>query len=556
MKRKFYTLIGTALAALALSGCNLDINKDPYVVTNLNFDQLLTATEYEVGINFAEGSYLNANFSAYVHHTVSREIDNYSLVASYATLGNTWEQAYKYSIKNCDALIENADKSGDAICAGIGRVLRTHVYLNMVDLWGDVPYSEANVAGIDKPKADKSADIYNALLESLNAAIANFNDEKAANANAPAGNDLFFKGDVKKWIKAANTLKLKLLVQSRLAKSQVKDWKSELDALLAGDNFLADGEDLQFPHSTAMTPADERNSGYVDEYQGGQKTVYISPWFYECMSGNTYNWKDNPFVRIKDPRIPYYFYNQVSEEADAANKTDYRDGAFISIVFGSNSGFTSMTQEKAMTTLGIYPIGGKFDKGEGTPIDAKSGNGIAPDKMLMAYSVPFMKAELILAGEASGDAKEELKKGIASSIAHVNSVTAAADATAPKLEGDAVTDFIDAVLAKYDAANDNRKMEIVMTQKWIANFYNPVEAYNDIRRTGYPVLFKGDAENLAWSPYAQEVEATPGLVSFELVNLLDFPRILYYPQSETTVNPNITNKGRIVSSKNVFWDVK
>ena len=556
MKRKFYTLIGTALAALALSGCNLDINKDPYVVTNLNFDQLLTATEYEVGINFAEGSYLNANFSAYVHHTVSREIDNYSLVASYATLGNTWEQAYKYSIKNCDALIENADKSGDAICAGIGRVLRTHVYLNMVDLWGDVPYSEANVAGIDKPKADKSVDIYNALLESLNAAIANFNDEKAANANAPAGNDLFFKGDVKKWIKAANTLKLKLLVQSRLAKSQVKDWKSELDALLAGDNFLADGEDLQFPHSTAMTPADERNSGYVDEYQGGQKTVYISPWFYECMSGNTYNWKDNPFVRIKDPRIPYYFYNQVGEEADAANKTDYRDGAFISIVFGSNSGFTSMTQEKAMTTLGIYPVGGKFDKGEGTPIDAKSGNGIAPDKMLMAYSVPFMKAELILAGEASGDAKEELKKGIASSIAHVNSVTAAADATAPKLEGDAVTDFIDAVLAKYDAANDNRKMEIVMTQKWIANFYNPVEAYNDIRRTGYPVLFKGDAENLAWSPYAQEVEATPGLVSFELVNLLDFPRILYYPQSETTVNPNITNKGRIVSSKNVFWDVK
>ena len=556
MKRKFYTLIGTALAALALSGCNLDINKDPYVVTNLNFDQLLTATEYEVGINFAEGSYLNANFSAYVHHTVSREIDNYSLVASYATLGNTWEQAYKFSIKNCDALIENADKSGDAICAGIGRVLRTHVYLNLVDLWGDVPYSEANVAGIDKPKADKSADIYNALLESLNAAIANFNDEKAANANAPADNDLFFKGDVKKWIKAANTLKLKLLVQSRLAKSQVKDWKSELDALLAGDNFLADGEDLQFPHSTAMTPSDERNSGYVDEYQGGQKTVYISPWFYECMSGNTYNWKDNPFVRIKDPRIPYYFYNQVAADGDAANKTDYRDGAFISIVFGSNSGFTSMTQEKAMTTLGIYPVGGKFDKGEGTPIDAKSGNGIAPDKMLMAYSVPFMKAELILAGEASGDAKEELKKGIASSIAHVNSVTAAADATAPKLEGDAVTDFIDAVLAKYDAANDNRKMEIVMTQKWIANFYNPVEAYNDIRRTGYPVLFKGDAENLAWSPYAQEVEATPGLVSFELVNLLDFPRILYYPQSETTVNPNITNKGRVVSSKNVFWDAK
>lgn len=556
MKRKFYTLIGTALAALALSGCNLDINKDPYAVTDLDFGQLLTATEWEVGMNFAEGNYLNANFSAYVHHTVSREIDNYSLVASYSTLGNTWEQAYKYSIKNCDALIENADKSGDAICAGIGRVLRTHVYLNLVDLWGDVPYSEANVAGIDKPKPDASADIYNALLESLNAAIANFKDEKAANDNAPGDNDLFYKGDVAKWIKAANTLKLKLLVQSRLAKSQVKDWKSQLDALLSENNFLANGEDLQFPHSTAMTPSDERNSGYVDEYQGGQKTVYISPWFYECMNGSTYNWKDNPFARIKDPRIPYFFYNQVTATADAANKTDYRDGAFISIMFGSNSGFTSMTQEGSMTTLGIYPVGGVFDKGQGKAIDAKSGNGIAPDKMLMAYSVPFMKAELILAGEASGDAKAELKNGIEASIVHVNYVTAQSDGTAPTISSEAINAFVDAVLAKYDAASDARKMEIVMTQKWIANFYNPVEAYNDIRRTGYPVLFKGDENNMAWSPYAQEKEAVPGLVSYELVNLLDFPRILYYPQGETTVNPNITNKDRVVSEKNVFWDVK
>ena len=121
MKRKFYTLIGTALAALALSGCNLDINKDPYVVTNLNFDQLLTATEYEVGINFAEGSYLNANFSSYVHHTVSREVDNYALSASYSTLGNTWSQAYRYSIKNCDKIF--VMKKGRIIEEGTHREL-------------------------------------------------------------------------------------------------------------------------------------------------------------------------------------------------------------------------------------------------------------------------------------------------------------------------------------------------------------------------------------------------------------------------------------------------
>ena len=139
MKRKIFYGLVAIVAALSFTSCSLDINEDPYAVTTLDIEQLLTATEYEVGINFSEGYYLNANFSSYVHHTVSREVDNYSLTATYATLGNTWEQAYKYSIKNCDKLIEDGDASGNAIYAAIGRILRAHIYMNLVDLWGDVP---------------------------------------------------------------------------------------------------------------------------------------------------------------------------------------------------------------------------------------------------------------------------------------------------------------------------------------------------------------------------------------------------------------------------------
>lgn len=556
MKRKFYSIIGAALAALTISGCNLDINQDPYAVTKLDVAQLLTCTEYEVGINFAEGYYLNANFSAYVHHTVSREIDNYALTATYSTLGNTWSQAYRYSIKNCDALISDGDENGNAIYASIGRILRAHVYMNLVDLWGDVPYSEANVAGIEAPKCDSDVDIYNDLLVSLNKAIADLKNTEASNNEKPGANDLFYKGDAAKWLKAANTLKLKLLVQSRLAQKKITNWKSELTALLAEDNFMGTGDDLQFPHSTATTPSDERNSGYVDEYQGGQKSVWISPWFYECLSGNSYNWKDNPFKGIKDPRIPYYFYNQATATKDAVSKTDYRDGAFISIMFGSNSGYTSGTQESVMTVLGIYPIGGLYDDGSAQTIKSSSGNGVCPDKMLQAYSVPFMKAELALAGETTGDAKALLEEGIKASLAHVQAVSKASDSKCPAFDATAVNTFITAVLAKYDAGNAERKMEIVMTQKWIANFYNPVEAYSDIRRTGYPVLFKGDADNKGWTPYVQTEAATAGLTSFDLVKILDYPHVMYYPDDEVSVNPNITNTGRVVSEARVFWDAK
>jgi len=555
MKRKYIQILSTVAAVLTVSACSLNINKDPYAVTTLDFAQVLTAAEYEVGATFAAGNYLNSNFSSYVHQTVSREVDNYSLVANYSTLGNTWSQAYRYAIKNCDVIISQGDADGNVIYSGIARVLRAHVYMTMVDLWGDIPYSEAN-AGVETPKCDKSEDIYNALLADINKALDNFADTEAENKLKPAANDLFYGGNVEKWVKVANTLKLKLLVQSRLAKDKITGWNTELAALIADNNFIGDGEDLQFPHSSAKTPVDERNAGFVDEYAGGQKTVFISPWFYECLSGTSYNWKNNPFKGIKDPRIPYYFYNQSTATGDAVNQTDYRDGAFISIMFGSNSGFTSMTQESSMTVVGIYPVGGKFDDGSAKAVNANSGSAIAPDKMLQAYSVPFMLAELILAGEINGDAKDELEKGIKASLTHVVTTSKASDAATPAIASTAEDTFVNAVLAKYDAATAAGKLEIVMTQKWIANFYNPVESYNDIRRTGFPVLFTGDENNMAWTPYAQTVEATPSLTSYNLVTILKYPRIMYYPQGEITLNPNITNDGRIVSSKTVFWDVQ
>lgn len=556
MKNKFLNILGAGLVAFSVSSCDLDINKDPYAVTDLDLSQLLTTVEYEISASFAEGYYLNANFSAYTQHTVSREIDNYALVPSYSTLGNTWNNIYIYGIKNADAFIEESNKANLSYYAGIGRVLRVYAYMNLTDLFGDVPYSEANVPGIEFPKADKSADIYNALLVELNQALSDFAATEG-NSIKPGSNDLFYNGDIQKWIKATNTMKLKLLTQSRLAKDEIANWDTELAALIQEDNFLANGEDLQFPHTGTLSPADERKSGYVDEYEASQKGVWISPWMHEIMNGLSYNVKNNPFVGIKDPRVPYYYFNQLKADEDAQNATDYRDGAFVSIMMGSNTPYVSMMQDASMSVVGIYPVGGKYDDGNGGAIGAKSGSGIAPDKMLQAYSVPFMKAELALAGEITADAKALLQEGIEASIYHVNAVVAKADANAPLIEDASM--FINNVLQQYDRASDERKMEIVMTQKWIANFYNPVEAYSDIRRTGYPVLLTGNEERMAVSPFDHTEASTDltaeGGAELPLVKIADYPRVLWYPQDECNVNPNITNKDRNITVSNVFWDV-
>ena len=273
------------------------------------------------------------------------------------------------------------------------------------------------------------------------------------------------------------------------------------------------------------------------------------------MNGKTTNFTDNPFRGIKDPRTNYYYFNQLTASAPANNPIEYRDGAFVSIMFGGNSGNSSFTQESAMTVLGIYPVGGKYDDGKGGKIDAKSGNGVAPDKMLQAYSVPFMLAELVLAGDHTGNAADLLEEGILASIYHVNAVSKGSNASVPTISDADAAAFAEEVVAKFNAASAEEKMEILMTQKWVANFYNPVEAYNDIRRTGYPVLFTGN-NGYAYSPFAQTVEASSSLTQFNIVSLLDYPRALWYPLGETSVNKNITNEGRVLADKTVFWDVK
>jgi hypothetical protein len=123
----------------------------------------------------------------------------------------------------------------------------------------------------------------------------------------------------------------------------------------------------------------------------------------------------------------------------------------------------------------------------------------------------------------------------------------------PKIEAADRNDFVDAVLAKYDAANAERKMEIIMTQKWIANFFNPIDSYNDYRRTGYPVMFDPAKTTIPGSGVNPLIaERSPAEVP--LMEFRSYPRSLYYPtNTETELNPNMPQKTD-VSTPFVFWD--
>ena len=114
-----------------------------------------------------------------------------------------------------------------------------------------------------------------------------------------------YGGDVDLWIKAANTIKLKLYTQIR----KVKNVSAEVNALISGGNLISNtSESFLVPYGPNGA-TDDRNPGYFD-YFATQRSNHVSPWFYEILKGYNPNiFKNNP-----DPRLKYYIYNQVNSK--------------------------------------------------------------------------------------------------------------------------------------------------------------------------------------------------------------------------------------------------
>ena len=127
-----------------------------------------------------------------------------------------------------------------------------------------------------------------------------------------------------------------------------------------------------------------------------KESDYISPWFHEILTGQN----TRIYTGIKDPRVPYYFFNQIKATTSAQNPTEYRDGAFLSIYFGSLGQNAAQNQQNYLTVLGIYPVGGRYDDGLGSPagitagVNANSGTGAAPYRFITYADVLFMESRV------------------------------------------------------------------------------------------------------------------------------------------------------------------
>jgi len=341
LKKYIKYFLSALILSVLFTGCNdyLDVDTDTDNPTAAPLSQLLPNIEITVAslvdYNFFSGDML----SVYTHQHVHREEqDQYGTTAGNVLLNNDWNNIY-LALTDVQTLISQANESGDDVYKGISQLLKAYMMSVAVDMWGDVPFTEATLLkeGTVGPVFDNQESIYQAVLDLLDEGKANVN---TGNGLIPGADDFFYGGSAASWTKFANSFKLKLLNQIRLSSLFSQ---SDLDALLAENNFFtSNADDFQFNQTAIIAPRDERNQLFRGAYGGAQVTYYISPWFYEILMGMN----PNIHTGTVDPRIPYYWANQLTpgqfprDQGDATTgdpNADYWDSStgFFSIRFGS-----------------------------------------------------------------------------------------------------------------------------------------------------------------------------------------------------------------------------
>jgi len=559
MKLKFYKILAV-LACVTLLSCEkdfLDINDDPNNPLDVSLELLLPSTQLDLaGALGSNGGGLSYISTIYMSQLVERRPTTNDYAIQGADFGNTapWLVLYTRALADIEIIIKKGTELEAFPYVGISQIMKAYAYSLMVDIWADIPFSEAHKAGILSPAYDQGENVYPQLFALLDEGIENLGKESVFEAG---NDDLFYGGDTDLWVKFANSLKLKMYNQIR----EVQDVSTEIAALLSEGNLISDeSEDFQMAYGTSAGP-ENRNPGYKQEWNAGGANYFINPFFYETMANmNTFGHRNyGGDIDIVDPRIPYYFYNQIAEvSADDSpgnpcsycyGYVDAASGIFItrvpelkgtgivsiysfSLNIDPNEGYDQGT---AQTVSGLYPLGGEYDDGEGGPSSFDRGNPQVPQRLLTHYALKFIEAELYLTKVVPGDPRAALEEAIWASFSKVNEI--AGSVGSPLIADDDIADYVDAVLADYDADDDTGKLEHIMTQKWIAGFGWGADLYTDYRRTGFPVLHDANTDNL----------------NFTIRNR-EFPNSFPWPTANLQVNGNAPTQKNVVSDDaKPFW---
>lgn len=398
------------------------------------------------------------------------------------------------------------DFTKDPVLLSVGNILKVAVFHRITDIYGHIPYSQIGVDGKLVAPYDMQQDVYNKMFEELDLAIVNLTKNSTLDFNS--NSDKVFKGNVVKWIKFANSLKLRLAMRLSYADATLAQKKAE-EAVKHEIGVMTSNDDNAF-YPVSKSPF----RVVMYDYNGGDSRVSADITTYM----NNYN----------DPRCEKYFVKSTFEETD-----EFKNG-----FYGLRNGINFSSSEKAHMYCNM---------------NVKDGSGFL--LWMNAAESAFLKAEGALRGWDMGDTPEAFyEEGIRLSFnqwgadkvdEYLNNTTEIKKYEDPNGLNSYEGSTSNVTVAWDEAIDFEQKLEKIITQKWIAIFPLGVEAWSEFRRTGYPKLME--------VPY----NLSNGLIGNE-----EFAKRLPYPEKEYLENKknlqvalDALNGPDNLATK-VWWDCK
>jgi hypothetical protein len=323
-----------------LSSCeNLeDLNKnikDPDAVPG---ETLFTNAQRRV-VNHMVSSNVNLNnYRLYVQYwteTTYTDESNYDLTTRTIPDGN-WDLFYISALKNFDESAKvitaapipaGEDPAVKQNKLAIVEVMSVYCFDVLVELFGNIPYSEALNIEVPLPKYDDGMTVFKDLMTRLDAAIAKMNGSFDSFGVA----DNMYQGDVNLWIKFANSLKLRMGLL--LADADNAAAKAAVEAA-AAKVISSNGDNAKVVYLSAMP---NTNPIYVDLVASGRHDFVPTSVIIDAMNS------------LDDPRRPFYF--------------TLLDGVYAGGEYGSSNDYLAFSHVADLIQTPTFP-GTLFDYSE------------------------------------------------------------------------------------------------------------------------------------------------------------------------------------------------
>jgi len=508
-------LFGTLALIVLFASCKkdyLDINDDPNRPTDENitpellFTQAATAAGYRtIGtVIGGEGAKTELQFAqnwvGYMAGTGDFAVEQiettYNIDFAFGDL--PWQRDYSV-LFDLDLTKTKALAEDRKVLAGAAMILSAKMFQELVDTYGDVPYSQAFQTQVYKrPLYDKAQDIYNDLQISLDTAISYMNETEPPSVQAAFESaDVVNYGDQAKWIKFANTLKLRLLIrQSEVLSSPPS---AEIAKIEANGGVLGAGESVSV------------NPGFTNSL-GKQSPFYGNYGYTPTGNKAAGGWAPNNYIlgilqSTGDPRIGRFFTPS--------------GGGFVGCDYGLIQGNPTQAQASYF--------------GPGVDASPEQDQWLIP-----SFESMFFEAEAIARGWIPGDAKTAYESAVTESFVWLGATYPPEDSIVYTPEQSARI-FLDdpASGAGWENAGTtiDEQVRFIVFQKYISlTCIDPREAWADERRLHF---------------------LPPGFISNNPSKLAnELPLRLLYPQSEyTTNNESVSAVGQINQfTTKIFWE--